>query len=386
MRKLTLLLTIGVCLFSATVAMSEVQVSGLADIVFQKKPTSDYSNESFMGYSNFHTLRTRLFVDAGIDEHIAVYTQILFDNGDLSLYGAYVKFSDVLGQNLNAHIGLIPTTVGTFGRRAYSDKNPLIGAPLVYTYHTTLNPIGAGGYGNPNPIPQRTVGDLMAARDDRDDALLPMIYENCWNTGLEVFGAIGALDYSVGLLTGSLTKPSLSQEKETPQLTTRLAYNFSPALVWGANAYYGPYLYESYFADTLPTNTTYNEFASYGLGYDLYFLPHRLIEVYSEAFWANWEHPWLPKLSAVSGYLEGQYAFSPGWHVATRWDMFEPVTVDDGSGTKVEWDYPVQRWEFGVGYKPSRFALLKAVAQLNYVQGSEALDHNLFALQTSISF
>jgi len=102
-------------------------------------------------------------------------------------------------------LGLIPGTIGSFAPRTYSDKNPLVGVPLLYNFHTAINPRSLGSSG--------TLAELSAAKDVRSRGGLPVIYDACWNTGIEIYGSAGNLDYSFGILSGSVSNPTVDQTK-----------------------------------------------------------------------------------------------------------------------------------------------------------------------------
>jgi hypothetical protein len=364
-------------LISFSTAAAQVQVSGLLDIVFRNAEEPDIVNLTFKNHSNFHTIRTRLFFDSPLSENSALFVQLLTDQSSIVPYGAFLRVERLLEKNLNLNIGYIPATVGTYAARTYSDKNPLIGTPLLYNHHSNIVP------GRDESI--RNVVEFLDERGERYNTGLPVIYDACWNTGLELYGSIKKFDYSLGILAGAVSLTSVEQKKEVPQFTTRLAYNFSPGLVLGGSAFFGPYLSDQQFDDILPPGRSFADYINAGAGYDLYFA-HRMLEIYSETFYALWEYPYLPDLKVVAGYLEAKYKFAPGWYGAARFDFFEPSEIDNGDGGKEKWDYPLKRYEFGIGYKPGRNVTVKLVTQLNRFDINDYFDSNLYALQISTGF
>ncbi len=364
-------------LISFSTGAAQVQVSGLLDIVFRNAEEPDIVNLTFKNHSNFHTIRTRLFFDAPLSENSDLFVQLLTDQSSIVPYGAYLRVERLLEKNLNLNIGYIPATIGTYAARTYSDKNPLIGTPLLYNHHSNIVP------GRDEPV--RNVEEFLEERGERYNTGLPVIYDACWNTGLDLYGSIEKFDYSFGILAGAVSLTSVEQKKEVPQFTMRLAYNFSPGLVLGGSAFFGPYLSDQQFDDILPPGRSFTDYINAGAGYDLYFA-HRMLEIYSETFYALWEYPYLPDLKVVAGYLEAKYKFAPGWYGAARFDFFEPSEIDNGDGGKEKWDYPLKRYEFGIGYKPSRNVTVKLVTQLNRFDINDYFDSNLYALQISTGF
>lgn len=374
-KYLLILLIIGLFVSNSN---SETTVGGLFDIVFTNSDEADITNRTFRGFSNFHTSRTRIFFDSYINENMSAFAQILFDGNSTQLYGAYVNFSNLKGKSLNINLGLIPHPVGTFGPRTYSNKNPLIGNPLLYNMHTKIDPINSGAL--------RSNDDFIAHDAVQPAMGMPIIYDACWNSGIDFFGYYKNLDYSLALVTGSLSKPTQEQKKNSPMATTHLSYNFSPGLIFGVSAYYGQYLYEGLFKDAMPAGKEPGDFLSSGIGYDFYFAKNR-VEIYSEAFFSSWEYPYLSeKLNAITGYAEVKFTFYPSWYIAGRLDSYMPGELTNSSGQKVKWDTETSRYEFGIGHKPDRNVVIKLVVQFNRFDRKSSYDEDHFALQTSIMF
>jgi len=353
----------------------QVEVSALLDIVFKNSDQLDITNRTFRNHSNFNTSRTRVFFDAAVNDKTYAFAQILVDDYDFQLYAAYVRFTQVAGPYLNFQVGLIPTTVGTWAPRTYSNRNPLIGVPLLYNYHTVFSPRSNGAV--------RTTDDLLALRNTRTRGGLPIIYDACWNSGVEAYGNVGKVEYSLGLLAGSLSKPTQQQKKNIPQVTTQVTYYASPSLDFGFSAFLGPYLFEAAYGDDLPAGKNEEDYLSGGVGYDLHFSRGHL-EVYSESFYSYWEHPYLENLTSLTGYVETKYAIGVQWWLAGRFGFFEPGKLTNDAGDDVHWDYPVKRYEFGIGYKAARKVQIKLVAQLNRFDFTDQFDSEHVAVQTSV--
>ncbi len=376
MKKILLILIIS-GLFASEIN-SEVNVSGLFDIVFTNSDEADITNRTFRGFSNFHTSRTRIYFDSYINENMSGFAQILFDGYSTQLYGAYVKFTNLKGKSLNINLGLIPHPVGSFAPRTYSNKNPLIGKPLLYNMHTKINPLAGEAI--------RSNDDFLASNSVQPAMGMPIIYDACWNSGVDFYGYYKNLDYSFALVAGSMSKPIQQQEKNSPMATTHLTYNFSPGMKLGVSAYYGQYLYEKLFKDTLSVDKKVSDYLSGGVGYDFYFAKRR-IEIYSELFYSYWEYPYLSeKLKAITGYAELKYTFYPSWYIAGRLGSYSSGKISNSFNAKVKWDTDVRRYEFGIGHKPDRNVVIKLVVQLNKFEGVSALDEEHFALQTSVMF
>jgi hypothetical protein len=374
----TLMIAVLMC---AESLFAEANVSGLTDIVFKNSEQfrKDVTNVSFKNFSNFHSMRTRLFFDAKPEDNLTIFIQVLINNNTFSLYGAYARIEHLAGTGLNANIGFIPATVGAFGPRTYSDKNPLIGQPLMYIHHSNLYP------GRKDTV--ESVDDFLAQRVNRSRFGLPVIYDACWNTGLELYGSKGNLDYSLGLLAGSVGYTMIEQNKDVPQVTTHLVMHSGPSLSYGVSAWAGPYLFEDalgYEGDSAEVYN-YNDYMNTGVATEVQWFGDYLSLVI-EAAYTNWQYPDLPDLGLAAGYVEAQYKFTPGWYLAGRYDAWRPSRLSNSQGQKQFWDFPVSRVELGIGYHPFRRMTTKLVTQINSFEGAHDLNTNLYALQWSIGF
>lgn len=357
-------------------AAAQVQVSGLVDLVAKNSGQDDITNVTFPGTSNLHSVRARLFFDAPLEGQDAGFVQLLWDDGDLRLYAAYLRFVHPFGLPTSVNLGMIPNTVGSYGPRTYSNVNPLVGTPLLWNHHSSYIPGKAS-----QPL---TVDELLTKRDERDNHGLPLLYDNCWNSGVEFFGPLTTnLTYSVGLLAGSVSKPTVEQTKDMPEFTTRLGAHLGPEVSLGLSGFVGPYLWEGLFGDSLPSGQEPGDYLNYGGGYDFAY-SRGYLEVVSELFYGVWENPYLPDLKLWSGYFEGKYKFLPQWYAAARLGFFEPGKLTNSAGDKVHWDYPVKRYEFGVGFHPGRRTTLKAVVQLNRFDFTSRFDSEHYLLQLSV--
>lgn len=381
MKRLVFLLFV---LTLPAAAAAQYQVTGSLDLVVRNLSSEDGSNKTFKGFSNFDFVRARIFFDAQPSEKVSVFTQVLVNNDKFQLYGAYARLSRIGGADINLQAGLIPNPVGLWGPRTYADKNPLVGMPLMYLYHTALNP-GSN---------QVTAEQLFATRGEGYEHYgLPIIYDPCWNTGLEVFGSAGMIDWSIGALSGAVSAPTVAREKDIPQVTGKLGFYFSPVFSLLLSGFAGPYM-----ADISPFQeevegypklaAVYEEkdaedFLNLGAGIGAHY-DYGMLEMFSEAFVARWEHPVFDNLDAYSAYVDARYKVARQWYVAGRAETITFSKLDFG-GTigKQNWDYPLNRFELGVGYKIDESVLLKLVTQIARCSDNHDLDDETLAFQLS---
>jgi hypothetical protein len=210
---------------------------------------------------------------------------------------------------------------------------------------------------------------------------LPMIYDACWNTGVDVFGSVGMIDWSVAALSGSVSNPTVDRAKAVPQMTAKMAFYFSPIFSLTFSGYAGPYLLEipeSYSGNSSKDINDYLNMgagasASYALGY---------LQVFAEAFAARWQHPVFGNLDAFSGYIDAKYKLAPQWYVAGRAGLIRFDQIDFGPeyGTTY-WDFPLNRYEFGVGHNLNRSVTIKLVGQIVVSTTEHFLDDQAIAIQ-----
>ncbi len=354
-------------------ARAEAQLSGLLDVLFKNTGESELTNQSFGGVSTFDTIRLRLFADATIGDKTSVFTQLFSSDDDVEVYAAYIRFEEIAGGPVGAQLGLIPGTVGSFGERTYSDKNPLVGTPLMYVHHSTLHP----GHD------VLSVDDLVDMQANRDRFGMPILYDNCWNSGLELYGSAGEFDASLAFLVGSVSSPWRQQMKDVPQGTARLVWHSGPSFQIGVSGFYGPYLTPDEAA--FPAGQNENDFMNLGIATDIAWIT-RWVDFRVEAIAAEWEYPGLPDLGVYSGYAEAMWKVRPRWFVAARAEAFEPAEVSNSAGEQVKWDDPVRRLEYGIGYKPRVRTILKLVAQHDRFEVYEKYNADLYAIQCGVAF
>jgi hypothetical protein len=362
-------------------------------------------NRLIRGDTPFDNVRLRLFADVTLGSRWAVFNQILIDPasqlGLETFLRSYLRFDVFKKQkaDLSLQAGVVPTPFGSYSPRAYSEKNPLISDPLMYHYFSSLRS---------NQLP-RDNADLLRHRGQGQAAEfsgfagggspvkfngLPMIYDPCWDTGLQAQGSFGRFEYVVGVAQGTLSTPRIKggDNNDGKQVSARVAFVPRPGIVLGASVARGPYL-DSALEVSLPPGTDVDEFAQQIYGFDLEVGVGHLA-VFAELASNRWEHPNIDDghggaqdLENVGGYVEARYTLRPGLYAAFRYDRIDFGEIDDGTGTgqTASWDYDVQLWEYGVGYYLTDRIIAKLVRQ-DYKTSSEPKSEHFWAVQVSASF
>lgn len=384
-----------VVMLGAAPASADFAVRGLLDAVIAGKgDTGREINFVRTGVSAFDPLHTRLFFEGG-DERTRAFVQVLLrdtSSHPVRVFGAYVVHQPFASEPLFAQIGKIPTPEGSWGPRTYADKNPLIGAPLAYTWQTTLasasvpvdidDLVSRKGQGTVVP-PYADGGGAVRGRGGPQALLL---YDNCWNDGVAILGTRSDFEYQVAVTTGTAGVPVNGVDtNDGVTVHARLGWSPLPEMIVRGSWSRGAYLHRA-TEPYLPAGDTANDYAQ-----ELWMLSVELSRGYfvfhGEFVAGHFDTPVRADgLGVDSGYAELQYKFAVGWTAAVRYDTIRFEEVETTAGTTA-WDQDVDRVEAGVAYDVSRDLTVKAVVQVNTFAAEGAFDdETLTALQTVFRF
>ena len=367
---------------------SDLDIHGLLDLVPSEHSQAQGLNTLTRGDSPFDAYGVRLFVDGRANDHLAVYSQfVLRDATNPYAEGAYVLWSPSTARDFHVLAGKIPWAIGTYAPRAYSNKNPLIGTPLMYQYHTNLvwyalppsvdaliAASGTGQYGvNYFGVP---MSRGMAIVDD-----------SYWDVGVTVTGSERPIEYAVGATAGTPGWATPGQDENSGKTVLgRLGLAPFPSLRVGVSGAYGPYLVDG-LQSQLPPGKNVNDYhQELGMADAEVLVGH--LELRGEGAWNVWQSPTLGDLRVRAGYVEAKYSLPFGAYVAGRFDRMRFAEVTNSTGAKVPWDSNVDRYEVGGGYRFDRNVTLKLVYQSNRTETSDDAYHRVsfFAGQASVAF
>jgi hypothetical protein len=362
-------------------------------------------NRLIRGDNPFDNVRLRLFADVVINSRWTVFNQILIDPsssmGLESFLRSYVRF-DVFKKekaDLSLQGGVVPTPFGAYSPRAYSDRNPLVSDPLMYHYFTTLrsNQLPAGNADLLRHRGQGQAADFTGFAGGGSPIKfsgMPMIYDPCWDVGVQALGSLGRLEYIFAVAQGTLSAPRFraGDNNKGKQISGRLAFVPRPGLVFGASAARGPYL-DSALRPNLPAGASAEDYDQIIYGLDAeYGVRH--LALHAELANNRWQVPNITDgrggpqdLKTLGAYVEARYALRPGLFAAARYDRIDYGDIDDGTGTgrKLTWNYDVNLWEYGVGYYLTDRVIAKLVRQ-DYHSAGESGHQTFWAVQVSGSF
>jgi len=354
----------GLAAAPATASDVDVKVRGILDVVAAPRNQALALNVFNFGGSPFDAYTLRLFAEARPADKLEVYTQILgSDVTGVYVYGAYAIYTPSLDRDLHVQAGKIPSPIGTFAPRAYSNKNPLMGTPLMYYYHTTLKA---------DQMPA-SVDELLANAGRGQFGItyppggygwrgLPLVYEHCWDVGAVVLGSLRPIEFTAGVVNGTPSSMASGRDdNDGKSILGRIGYAPVPGLRVGMSGAFGPYVTDS-AEPTLPSGKTAEDYNQRVLMADFEYLVGHA-EVRAEGVASTWETPFVGNPTAHSYYVEGKYSFPVGLYLAARWDELRYTKVKGSTGPARPWDDDVRRFEGGAGYRIHKNLLAKAAYQ-----------------------
>lgn len=368
----------------------DVHVRGLLDIVAGPNNDAVTLNRLNAGGSAFDPWRGRLFVEGSANDRINIYTQLhLSDESGVFVYGAYAAWTPIAERDLSLQAGKIPWPIGTFGPRTYSNKNPLVGTPLLYQYHTSLrgdvmpadidallSEAGQGQYGvNYAPGPGGWRG-------------MPIVYDFCWDFGAALIGSARPFEFSLAVTNGTPSSANAGRDTNGDKsIMGRIGLLPLPGLRLGVSGSTGAYMPDDIEA-SLPPGTSAERYDQNLLMADLEYAFSRF-ELRAEGAINTWETPTVGDLTLHGYYVEGKYAFANGAFVAARYDALLFDEVQGTTGPARPWDDDVYRFEGGIGYRFDRHVIAKVVYQKTTLDPRPAGDFRsseLVAAQVSLGF
>ena len=333
-------------------------------------------------YSALRNLRFGVIAEVRAHERVQFLGEIRMDRGEaFEAYGVYARIRPWLSKRVDLLVGRVPPTFGAFGRNSYANGNFLIGSPLAYQYLTSLRT---------DALPA-TANELLRFRGRGwrvDYSLgnrtagpgLPLVNGFRWDTGVQVHGFSGPVEWSGAVTTGSLSSPQVSDDNRGRQIAGRVVLHVTPGLALG-----GSFARAAFLSDTLQpvlsAGARVEDGIQRGLGLDAEYSRARFIGR-GEAIWSRWTLPQpfnAGQLKALALMAEARYRLVPGIHVAAR---AEHLGFNRITGTvRAPWDAPVKRFEVGTGWSILRNVMVKASWQRNLRDAGRIRRESLSAAQ-----
>lgn len=364
---------------AASDLVSTLTVRGTLDVTGHGRSEALDLDGTAIGDSPYDPYRLRLFTEAQVAPGIQVYAQSLLDESHYELAeGAYVMFTPWEGRDAHLLAGKIPFAIGTWEPRSYSNKNPLIGAPLLYSYYTSLVPWAPAFTADAQRA--KAGGGWMLSSIGMTTA-----WDGWWDAGVMAQGSAHPIEYALAATQGTPSAPAPGRDPSPGNgWSGRLGVAPTAGLRLGVSGATGPYLPDG-AAYAVPAGHEVKDYRQDLLMSDFEWQGGR-IELRGEGALNAWGTPSLGTLRVRSGYAELRAGLgAAAWFAARvegmRFSHFATSTGD------APWDDDVDRVEAGLGYRLDRNALVKLVYQRYRVyEPAEPRVYDLAAVQLALSF
>ncbi len=339
-------------------AEAQWKAHGILDLGLVSSIEGRELNRLTIGDSNFDPYRVRLFLDARVAPGLELHVQSILHEGAWGLRadGAYAMWTPWEGRDLSLEAGKIPWLIGTYAPRAYSDRNWLVGTPLLYQYRTAL----------PWAELLTNTDDLVAnagiAQRDREATFLPVVDERWWDTGAACLASFAPWEFAAGIIQGSPSWPTPGTDN-TPgsSVLGRIGVVPVAGVRAGVSAADGTWMPE-FVSYGLPTGRDVRDYHESTLMADLE-LARGLFEARGEYAFRRWQTAYTGDLRVRAGYAEARWTHSSGAWLALRGEAMRFSDVATTTAALRPWDDPVDRWEGVVGYRVTHEVRAKAGVQ-----------------------
>jgi hypothetical protein len=336
-------------------------------------------------YSALRNFRIGVAAEVRASRRLQFLGELRMDHGDIvQPFAFYARIRPWPDRPFDIQVGRIPPTFGLFGRGTYGTSNMLIGTPLAYQYLTSLRPDALPAVPE-DLIRMRGRGWLsnFPLGNTEADRGLPVINSFRWDTGVQVHGINGLVEWRGAITTGSLSNPRVDDDNGGRQLSARGVLRPAPQLALGASAARGAYL-DANLSGVLDEGRHVEEGVQSALGIDAEYSEGRFLGR-TELIWTRWTVP-MPgtstnlRLDATSLVAEARYRVWPGLYFAGRAERLGFNRLQTSLGLQA-WEAPVRRFEIGGGYSLIRNVIVKASWQRNLRVGGRVRDDSLGAIQ-----
>jgi hypothetical protein len=335
-----------------------------------------------------HTLETGLMGNRAIETKEVVFNLEAALGRDVTFFGqiravrlnrfdhrmGMLRIGDPKGEHWT--VGRQISPFGRFPARNLSTQNPLYGYPIPYFYRTSLSaataPTSLAGV-----LAGRGLGPGMGQAG-------PALYQT-YALRHAHLGRKGRLVY--GLQNGAQSNAENVTQNDDFGFIARAS--ISPTVAWtlGLSGSVAGYLQQG--ATGLAQGENPEDFDQQLLGFDLEFARGKW-RVFAEGLWSDWDVSSLMNVGGSLGsfgwYLEGTYQASPKLFVAGRYSTIDFDEVPNGAGGQTPWDFDADRFEIGVGYRPTINVLAKLSGQTNDTETTPDPDDDVVVFQLIGSF
>lgn len=380
----------------------ESRIGGWATISHHEGAIGYRLNDMNRNDNAFSGLRINPEVQIEFDGGLELNAEYLIDAGAstglsntfLRLWG---EWEAIGGKRwLNAKAGSLSLVFGTFGERANQKSNPVIGVPLMNGYHTSLSmqfvPVNGDSLLNRRGRGQFGINYTGGSGFKG----MVMVYEPCWDLGIEAYGAHGVLEYAAAVTEGTPSAAVLfgNETNDEPGFVGRLGLANLPGALFGARLGVS-YASGAFYGNNVAMapglrNEDYDQIV---MGYDAEYGIGRII-LRSEGAWNTWQLPandnpakWLPnEVTSSAWYGETAIKLAPGTTLGARYDQVDFDEITSPTGRTETWDADVRRIEGALAYRPARDWEFRVAYQNWWYPEDPAFDAEMAGFQLRMDF
>ena len=213
---------------------------------------------------------------------------------------------------------------------------------------------------------------------------LPLVNTSRWDTGVQLHGIAGMVEWTGAVTAGSLSDPRFHDNNSGRQLAGRAVVRPAAAMMFGVSAVARRVAQRDARAARSPARSMLGS-QQVAFGADAEYSAGPFL-VRGEVIRSSWRMPRFgalqldEPLSTISSLIEGRYKIGPGLYVAVRGDRLDFSKVRGTLGLS-EWDAQTWRFETAIGYSITRNVIVKGAWQRNGRDGGRVRRDALFAAQ-----
>jgi hypothetical protein len=343
----------------------------------------DVAREFQQGDGGAHLQRLRVFADLFVGDHVYGLVELRGDKGRERFDGdlrarieqLFLRLTTGSGTE-GVQVGRFASPFGAYAQRHLSVADPFLSAPLPYDYRTVMNRWRWPG----------SDAAFLTWKDQPEDIDIPgapPVWDVPYQWGAMVFGSVGPLELRAAAMNSAPSSHpnawSLSDGQfERPSWVFAGRWKATSSLEVGASYDRGPWLGRRTPNVTVtppdrpsgPPPNDRTDFDQELISFDVA-VARGPVMIRAEVIRDTWEVPNMEAAPAsVSGTVELQTDLAAGFFVAGRAGMINFRPIDDGQGSREDWDYDVYRYEGALGYRLSQNVglLLSGYRQVQTVQ------------------
>jgi hypothetical protein len=393
-RVLTLIACLAVVVDVRAQGLPEQPISvGNGRFVFGAEVSATFGSEDpgFFNYTDYafsalRNVRVSVSTRVRVTKRVQALAEVRVDHGDtVTPYAVFVRLRPWPERRFDVQLGRVPPTFGGFHHTVYAYQNLVIGQPLAYQYLLSLQPTSVPG----------TADDLLLMRgrgwlssfpvgDPTPSPGVPVINSARFDTGVQVHGAVDAVEWTASVTTGSLSDPLVGDNNGRPQVAGRLVARPSTGLRLGASVARGRWL-DAAVDSALPEGVSVSSARQAAFAVDAEYSYARWL-VRGEYLRSSWSLPAVFEpaidrpLVGESVIAEGRYRLWPGVSLAARGERLWFSTIQ---GTTVQrgWEADVRRLEIAASVSITRSVMTKVAWQRDRRDGGRVREASLVAAQ-----